>query len=169
MAPHPNHAARAFVAVGASIDPIPHIQRGLRRLHASAPIRAASRFYRTPPLGPDGKVRAGDPEFVNGMVQVESRLAAVPLLRLLHRIEAAEGRTRSDDRHAPRTLDLDLVVHGGRVLDGDLPHRRHLAACLLELEPAFEIMPGTPLCDPGGLAMAPVDLGLDGILAGAVI
>ena len=133
---------------------------GLRRLHRVARIQAASRFYWTPALGADGLHRAGDPDFVNGMVQVETTLAPLALRRLLHAIEADAGRVRSADRHAPRELDLDLVLHGEKVLDGDLPLRRHLAVCLLELRPGFELAPGTPLRDPGGLPMVPV-AGLD--------
>jgi len=146
---------RAYIAVGSNLDPGRHIVSGLRRLHRQAPIVATSRFYRTPPIGPDGTVRRGDPDFINGVVQVETALPPLPLRRWLHQIEAGAGRIRSEDRFAPRTLDLDLLVHGAKILDGDLPHRRYLAVCLLELSPAFELMPGTPLRDPGGLPMEP--------------
>lgn len=162
----PGAPGTACIAVGSNIDPFRNVPAGLQRLHRRAPILAASRFHRNPALGADGLPRPGDPDFVNGMVLVRTRLAPVPLRRLLHGIEADCGRERAADRFAPRTLDLDLVVHGGRVVDGDLPLRRHLAACLLELDPGFELMPGTPLRDPGGPAMQPVEMpGLSGLLA----
>lgn len=152
--------AVALIAVGSNVEPMRHVPRGLRRLDRVARIRASSRFYRTPAVGADGLHRIGDPDFVNGMVQVETSLSPLALRRLLHGIEADAGRVRTADRHAPRELDLDIVLHGDRVLDGDLPLRRHLAVCLLELRPGFELAPGTPLRDPGGLPMAVVP-GLD--------
>ena len=73
-------------------------------------IRAVSRFYATPcfPAG------AG-PDFVNAAVLLSSPLDPEELIALLHRIEARFGRKRSQ-RWAGRTLDLDLLAAGDRVL-----------------------------------------------------
>jgi len=164
--PGPGPASTALVAVGSNLDAERHIRSGLRRLHWRAPIEAVSRFYRTPAIGADGLPRAGDPDFTNGAVRLRTRLKPLALRRVLHLVEAEEGCVRTADRHAPRTLDLDLVPFDGRVLDRDLPIRRHLAVPTLEVAPALELVPGTPLRDPGGLRMEPLPgFALDGILA----
>jgi 2-amino-4-hydroxy-6-hydroxymethyldihydropteridine diphosphokinase len=68
------------------------------------------------------------PDYVNGVARVETDLGPDAMLAALQAIEAAFGRRRSDDpaqRYAPRSLDLDLLDHGGAVLATDslsLPH-----------------------------------------------
>ena len=77
---------------------------------AGVRIRAVSRLYRTPcfPAG------AG-PDFVNAALVAEGGMEPAAFLALLNRIEARYGRTRQA-RWAARTLDLDLIAAGQRVL-----------------------------------------------------
>lgn len=66
------------------------------------------------------------PPFLNGVAFVSTDLAPPAVLDRLHRLEASFGRERTV-RNAPRTLDLDLIAHGRRVLHGDgltIPHPR---------------------------------------------
>ena len=74
------------------------------------PLRARSQVYANPAF-PAGS----GPDFVNAVVAVETTMAPVSLLRLLHEIEVGFGRHRQV-RWGPRTLDLDLIDHGGAVL-----------------------------------------------------
>lgn len=73
-------------------------------------VRRCSRFYRTPcfPAG------AG-PDYVNAAAVVDTALDPAALLAVLHRIEADLGRERRT-RWAARTVDLDLIAYGQRVL-----------------------------------------------------
>jgi 2-amino-4-hydroxy-6-hydroxymethyldihydropteridine diphosphokinase len=83
------------------------------------------------------------PAYLNGIVLVETRLNPLQALAALGRIEAAFGRTRSE-RNAPRTLDLDLIAHGRKVLAGPtliLPHPR-AAERRFVMGPLAEIAPG---------------------------
>ena len=96
-----------------------------------------SRWYRTAP------VPASDqPDYINGVVAVETVLPPGALLALLHRIEARFGR----QRHHPneeRSLDLDIVAYNDRVAEDaelTLPHpRSHLRAFVLL--PLAEVAP----------------------------
>src|SRR5262245_30320803 len=97
---------RVFVAVGSNVDPEEHVMRGLRRLDADIGVRSVSTFYRTPALD-----RPQDPPFINGVVEVGDTLAPLELKTSLHRIEDSLGRERGSDPYAPRTLDLDLLLH----------------------------------------------------------
>jgi 2-amino-4-hydroxy-6-hydroxymethyldihydropteridine diphosphokinase len=138
-------AARVFVGVGSSIDPAEHVPRALASLDRGAGLLGLSTFYRTAAIG-----RPEDPPFVNGVVEVRDVLAPAPLKALLARIEEDEGRRRGTDRWAPRTIDLDLLLHGdtvSAVLGLPLPHpdvarRRFVALPLLELAPELEL-PGS--------------------------
>jgi 2-amino-4-hydroxy-6-hydroxymethyldihydropteridine diphosphokinase len=76
-------------------------------------LRAASRLYRTAPVGPPGQ-----PDYVNAAARLETRLAPRALLAELHRIELAHGRRRDGTRWGPRILDLDILIYG------DEAHRR---------------------------------------------
>lgn len=84
-----------------------------------------------------------DPPFVNGVALVRTELAPGAALAALHDLERAFGRRRALP-NAPRTLDLDLIAHGGRVLEGPhliLPHPR-AAERLFVMGPLAEIAPG---------------------------
>jgi 2-amino-4-hydroxy-6-hydroxymethyldihydropteridine diphosphokinase len=82
------------------------------------------------------------PDYINGLVLVETALSPSETLATLRRIEADFGRRR-DWPNAPRTLDLDLIAHGRTVLDAaglTLPHPR-AAERLFVMGPLAEIAP----------------------------
>jgi 2-amino-4-hydroxy-6-hydroxymethyldihydropteridine diphosphokinase len=92
-------------------------------------LAAASSLFRSAPVDATG------PDFINAVAELQTGLAPLSLLQQLQRIEQAHGRVRSQ-RNAPRTLDLDLLLHGTLVLDTAvlvLPHPRlHQRAFVLE-------------------------------------
>jgi len=101
---------------------------------------AVSRWIETDPEGD----AVGQPRFLNGAMLVETRLAPRELLQELFAIERAHDRKRPPGvRHAPRTLDLDLLVHGHSIVhepDLTLPHP-HMRERAFVLEPLAEIAP----------------------------
>lgn len=151
--------AVVFVSVGANIEPEANIQRGLRLLSRSVPLAAISTFYRTPAID-----RPEQPDYLNGVVRLETGLRPGRLRDLLHEVEHALGRTRSNDPYAARPLDLDILLHGNATISGggfeipdpDIVRRPFLAAGLLELNPALRL-PGATAdlarqIDPGAIA-----------------
>ena len=83
------------------------------------------------------------PDYINGVVIVETTGSPRAVLERLHRIEADFGRERRV-RNDARTLDLDLIAHGRTVLraqDLSLPHPR-AAERLFVMGPLAEIAPG---------------------------
>ena len=150
----------AYVGVGSNIQPEANIPAALERLMRFVRVTASSIFYRTPALK-----RSGDPDFLNGVWQIETDLhARVLKFTVLRRIEEELGRARTADRYAPRTIDLDLLVYddaainepGLCVPDPDVRSRPFLAAPLLELSPGLVLADtGEPLASvwhgrPGG-------------------
>ncbi len=138
--------ARVFVGVGSSISPEENIREAIRLLRREVRVRAVSTFYRSEALD-----RPGDPPFCNGVVEVETDLPPAELRRaVLRRIESDLGRVRTEDRYAPRTIDLDILVYGDVVLttdelvipDPEIEQRAFLAVPLHELAPNL-VLPGS--------------------------
>lgn len=132
---------RAYVALGSNLDdPRAQVLRGfdaLARLPQARLLRR-SPLYLTPPWG-----IAEQPAFVNAVAEVETELAPLALLQSLLAIERSFGRERSGLRWGPRTLDLDLLLYGDRVLKEDelvLPHPR-LAERAFVLRPLADLAP----------------------------
>ena len=115
---------RAAIALGSNLDdPEAHVTRGFDDIAALPQVKllARSSLYRTKPVG-----YADQPDFVNACALVETSLAPRALLDGLLAIERAHGRKRGI-RNGPRTLDLDIVLYGDRVIDEPdltVPHPR---------------------------------------------
>jgi len=131
---------RAYVALGANIgEPVQHLRAAVQDISAlpGTTVVARSSLYRSAPVG-----LLDQPDFINAVVAVETRLNALTLLRELLAIETRHGRVRSVP-NAPRTLDLDLLLHGDQHLNSPeltLPHpRMHQRAFVLQ--PLLEISP----------------------------
>ena len=103
-------------------------------------LTGVSLLYETEPV--HDHAQPGDGWFLNGVVRLDTDLTPRSLLTVLHEIERALGR---DDAHrsGPRTIDLDILFYGNRVIDeADLvvPHprlhdRRFVLMPLNELDP----------------------------------
>jgi 2-amino-4-hydroxy-6-hydroxymethyldihydropteridine diphosphokinase len=101
-------------------------------------VRALSRFYDTDPVGP-----VPQPPFLNAVMAVETSLPPHQLLAALQRIETETFRRRRDVAWGPRTMDLDILFYGERILDDGLviPHPR-IQERRFVLVPLAEIAPG---------------------------
>ena len=119
----------AFIGLGSNLDgPIEQVRRALDALASLTGSRlvAASGLYRSDPVGPPAQ-----PDYVNAVARIETRLSPGRLLDELQRIERQQGRVRGP-RWGPRTLDLDLQACATRVLasrlvtgvDGEAPDPR---------------------------------------------
>ena len=114
----------AHLALGSNLgDRTAHLAAALAALAASSGIQdlAISPVYETAPIGPPGQ-----DDYLNLVVAIETTLAPHALLDLTQMIEHACGRIRTE-RWGPRTLDLDLLLHGDTTLADDrltLPHPR---------------------------------------------
>ena len=129
----------AFVALGANLgDAAQAVRAAIAALEAlpEGKLTAASSLYTTAPVDSSG------PDYVNAVVRLETGLTALGLLHALQQIEADAGRTRPW-RHAPRTLDLDLLLYGSAQIHSpqlEVPHPRMLERAFV-LVPLAEIAP----------------------------
>ncbi|MGH8703506.1 MAG: 2-amino-4-hydroxy-6-hydroxymethyldihydropteridine diphosphokinase [Burkholderiales bacterium] len=141
----------AYIGLGSNLDDPPaQIRRALQRLAALPETRLVRRssLYRNPPAG-----YLDQPEFVNAVARIETRLEAGELLDHLLAIERVHGRVR-DLLNGPRTLDLDILLYGERTVREPgltIPH-----PCMLErafvLVPLAEIAPDAVVPGSGRVA-----------------
>ena len=130
----------AFVALGSNLgDREAHLRAALEAMDAMPDTRVVkvSPFYDTEPVG-----EVEQPNFLNGVALLETRLAARQLLWNLMLIEKRLGRVRSV-RWGPRTIDLDLLLLDDQVVEEpglQLPHpeltrRAFVLVPLADLDP----------------------------------
>jgi len=133
---------RAYVGLGANLgDREPTLRAAVALLGAEEGVEvvAVSTLRETEPVGV-GK----QPLYLNGVAELETTLGARELLDRLLAVEQRFGRVRVPDEHGPRTLDLDLLLYGGEVIDEPelhVPHPR-LHERRFVLEPLAELAPG---------------------------
>jgi len=97
----------------------------LRRAIEALPIRVVrvSAFVETEPVG----APAGSPRFLNAVAVGYTRMEPRALLEELLVVETRLGRVRRGRRNEPRTIDLDLILHGATRMSTSaltLPHPR---------------------------------------------
>jgi 2-amino-4-hydroxy-6-hydroxymethyldihydropteridine diphosphokinase len=102
---------RAWLSLGSNIERRRHIQQALQDLREHFGELVVSPIYESEAVG----CRGGN--FYNLVVGIHTDLPIEALVQGLREIERQHGRRRSDDKYAPRTLDIDLLTYGDRVLD----------------------------------------------------
>ena len=132
---------RALVALGSNIDGKRNLREAVRRLSLCCRLVAVSPVYETAPVG-----NTEQPNFFNAAALIETDLTAAELkARVLRVIEQEMGRVRTEDKNAPRTIDLDIALFGHQVLDlgprripdPDILRYPHIAVPLADLAPTM--------------------------------
>ena len=151
----PQADERVFVGLGANLGDAAATLRAAIEAIAALP---ATRCVRRSSLYRSAPVDAPGPDYVHAVVELRTTLEPEALLLALQAIERRFGRQRPH-RHAPRTLDLDLLAWGERRIDCAtlvLPHpRMHERAFVLV--PLAEIAPELPWPRVSGQAIERID------------
>jgi 2-amino-4-hydroxy-6-hydroxymethyldihydropteridine diphosphokinase len=131
----------AYIGLGANLgDPVNQILAARRELQLQPGLCevAFSGLYRSAPMGPENQ-----PDYVNAVMAVSTRIGPHDLLALLQRVENVHGRVRTGEHWGPRTLDLDLLLYGDETIarpELTVPHPG-IADREFVLIPLFEIAP----------------------------
>ncbi|SEQ32745.1 2-amino-4-hydroxy-6-hydroxymethyldihydropteridinediphosphokinase [Ectothiorhodospira magna] len=157
----------AYIGIGANLgQPQQQVRDALAAL-ACLPrtrLRCHSSLYRSPPMGPPDQ-----PDYINAVAELDTALSPMALLRLLLDLERQHGRVRQGERWGPRTLDLDILLHGDRIIQTPrltVPHpglgaRAFVLYPLAEIAPELSVPGLGPLtsllacCPLGGLERLP--------------
>ncbi|HSQ37225.1 MAG TPA: 2-amino-4-hydroxy-6-hydroxymethyldihydropteridine diphosphokinase [Acidimicrobiia bacterium] len=149
--------ARAALGLGSNLgDRRAHLAAAVRRLRDAGPIVAVSSLYETAPVG--GPAQG---PFLNAAVVVDTALAPRALFELCQAAEQEAGRRRRV-RWGPRSLDVDLLLYEGTLVDERglrVPHPR-LDVRRFALEPLVEAWPEAAL--PDGTTAASLLAGVAG-------
>lgn len=134
---------RVYIGLGSNLaEPRQQLRNALDALEniPSSRLAGVSSLYVSDPLGPPDQ-----PRYYNAVAVLDTSLAPLALLDALQAIEQAQGRERKAERWGPRTLDLDILLFGDRVLAEPrltVPHY-HLHARPFVLYPLAEVAPAT--------------------------
>ena len=134
----------AYIALGANLgDAIAALQQAVAAINTlpDCAVKKTSSFYKTVPQEILPEHAPGD-DYINAVVEIETRLPAPTLLESLLQLELAAGRERPYI-NAPRTLDLDLLLYGSARIDSAqliVPHPRIWQRAFV-LVPLAEIAP----------------------------
>ncbi|HEY5626669.1 MAG TPA: 2-amino-4-hydroxy-6-hydroxymethyldihydropteridine diphosphokinase [Nitrospira sp.] len=134
-----------FIGFGSNVgDRVDFCDRAITLLSLlpHSQLLGISLLYETEPVKDGGN--PGDDWFLNGVIQLETDITPKSLLEVLREIERSLGRDE-ENRSGPRTLDLDILFYGERVINEPeltIPHprlhqRRFVLMPLSELDPLW--------------------------------
>jgi 2-amino-4-hydroxy-6-hydroxymethyldihydropteridine diphosphokinase len=142
-----------YLGLGSNVgDREAHLRGAIEGLRGrGVTVEAISSLYETEPVGEV----LDQPDFLNAAIRIRTELEPEELLDACKAIEAERGRELGGPRHAPRPIDVDLLLLGDIELSTDrlrLPHpevtsRRFVLEPLLELDPELRLPDGTALRD----------------------
>ena len=142
---------RIYIGMGSNLaDPAEQLRSAVDAL-AQLPhteLIGVSAFYQSDSLLP------GQPRYTNAVAALDSTLPPLELLEALQAIENGQGRERVE-RWGPRTLDLDIVLFGDRLIDEPrlkVPHY-HMQERAFVLYPLAELAPAD-LCLADGRSLS---------------
>ncbi|MHB1483612.1 MAG: 2-amino-4-hydroxy-6-hydroxymethyldihydropteridine diphosphokinase [Saccharofermentanales bacterium] len=131
----------AYIGLGSNMgDRISQLANALSLLKMTAGVKVVkvSPFYETKPVG-----YADQPYFLNCAAEIQATLSPFELLQVCQSIEKKLKRVRKI-RWGPRTVDLDILFYGDKVIDDEIlkiPHPRIQERGFV-LKPLMDIAPG---------------------------
>lgn len=118
-----------IIGIGSNIDAEENIRKMLEILKSRVKVLRVSSFLKTKPIG-----ISEQPYFTNGAVKINTGLNRERLNRELKKIEDELGRDRTAPKFGPRTIDLDIVVWNGKIVDKDYYTRDFLQKNVQEIQ-----------------------------------
>ncbi|HLP98109.1 MAG TPA: 2-amino-4-hydroxy-6-hydroxymethyldihydropteridine diphosphokinase [Sideroxyarcus sp.] len=152
---------RAYIGIGSNIIPAANVRAALRSLARQTQLVGISTVYLTAALG-----RPEQQPYYNCVAAIETEMPPPVLKHILRNIENSQGRQRTEDKFAPRTIDLDLLVYGDLAIDAEgmrLPdpeilERPFLAIPLCELAPDMVLAGQNRRISEIAAGMAPMEM-----------
>ena len=117
-----------IIGIGSNIHPEENIPLALKLLAGKVTIEKVSTLVKTKPIG-----ITDQPDFTNGAVKIATDLSREELKLFLKLTEDRTGRDRTRPRFGPRTIDLDIVVWNGEVVDPEYYTRDFLQIAVAEI------------------------------------
>lgn len=125
---------RVIIGVGSNINPEKNIGLAKTAIESAHELLKASSFVKTEPLG-----FKNQDKFTNGAFLIRTEMDLDELKSWLNNLESKLGRVKTENKNGPRTIDLDILVWNGEIVDGDVAERKFLRESIDELMPDLEI------------------------------
>lgn len=125
---------RAVIGLGSNINAEENIRRAKEAIAGEFTLIKSSSFVETEPVGFKEQDR-----FLNGALLIETESDAGVLKSWLRKLESKLGRVNTDNRYGPRTIDLDILVWNGEVVDEEVYEREFLRKSIKELLPDLDL------------------------------
>ena len=128
---------RVWISIGSNIDREQNIRAALAELRQRFGALVVSPLYEAEAVGFEGDA------FYNLVVGIDSALPPVELHAAMRDIESVQGRLRTGEKFASRTLDLDVLTHGDAVTDAGGKHlpRDEILEYAFVLAPLADVAP----------------------------
>lgn len=117
-----------IIGVGSNINPKLNIEKARNILKNEQGFIKESAFIKTKPVG-----FLNQSDFLNGAFLIRSNLPCDMMRSYLKSIEKRIGRIKTSNKNGPRTIDLDIIVHNGTIIDDDYHSREFLKNSVQEL------------------------------------
>lgn len=123
---------QVVIGLGSNISPVENLKSSLYLLGRLVPIEAVSGVWQTPAVGSPG------PDFLNAAALISTQLAIAEFRNeILRPIENLLGRIRTKDPNAPRTIDLDILIYDGQMIDQELWKYAYMGLPVAEILPTY--------------------------------
>jgi 2-amino-4-hydroxy-6-hydroxymethyldihydropteridine diphosphokinase len=122
----------AYLSLGSNIEPEVNLPKAVRLLSERGEIVKVSGVWESQPVG------GGGGNYLNAClcyktIQTQEQLKAATI----HPIETSLGRKRSEDKYAPRTIDIDIILFDNEIVGGHWLAQAFVAVPLAEIYPAY--------------------------------
>ena len=125
---------RVVIGVGSNINPEDSIRKAIEAIESEFHVVKSSSFVQTEPVG----FKEQD-KFLNGALLIETELDADSLKSWLKVLESALGRVNTDNRYGTRTIDLDIIIWNGEIVDQEVCEREYLRESVKEILPELDL------------------------------
>jgi len=123
----------AYLSLGSNIEPPINLSRAIELLNEHGEIIKSSSIWETEPVGGSG------PNYWNMCILFKCAAGEQELKeKIVSRIESQLGRNRSDDKFAPRTIDIDIILFDGESIHTDVWDLAYVVVPLAEIQPDFQ-------------------------------
>ncbi len=103
-----------IIEMGSNIEPKKNIEKAIEILKSEIDVVSVSSFITTKPIGIKEQA-----DFLNGAVRLNTEMNKNQLTMYLKNIEDRLKRDRSQHKFGPRTIDLDIIIWNGTIVDDD--------------------------------------------------
>lgn len=122
----------AYLSLGSNIEPEANLPKVMKLLSGYGEILKVSRVWESEPVGTAG------PNYLNACILFKSIYIQDEMKnKIIHPIEEQLGRQRGEDKYAPRSIDIDIVIFDDKAIGEDWIALAYVVVPLTEIYPEF--------------------------------